>query len=102
VESVEDERWVPHEIRLPLTMRATLASLRSEKAARTDAVARGTTDAGVLCDGLKADGSRLVSATAEAQSWRCSPRDSGWVCGFDGQAICQVQARHSTQHEVCK
>jgi len=101
-ETVDGERWLPEEQRLPITVRATLAPLQSEEAAGADALARGTTEAGRACEGFKSGEFRLVSATAEVQSWRCSARGSGSVCGFDGQAICRVEARHGTRRQVCK
>ncbi len=103
VETVDDEHWTPQEQRLPLTVRATLDPLASEKTARADALTRGATEAHELCQNLEAGGDfRLVSAPAKAQSWRCSARGSGSVCGFDGHAICQVEARRVTQRQVCK
>ena len=101
-ETVEDGSLIPEEHRLPLTVRTTLAPLASEKAARADALARGATEAGGFCEGYESGGFRLVSATAEPQSWRCSARGSGWGCGFDGEAICRVEARQVTQRQVCK
>jgi hypothetical protein len=101
-ETIKEVRLIPERQPLPLTVRATLDPLVSEKAARTDALARGATEAHQLCEGLEAGAFRLVSATAEAQSWRCFVRGSGAVCGFDGRAICQVEARQATERQVCK
>jgi hypothetical protein len=101
-ETVEDESWIPQTQRLPLTVRTTLAPLASENAARADALVRGEAEASRDCEGYKAGEYRLVSATAEAQDWRCSARGSGFACGFDGQAICQVEARQVRQRQVCK
>ena len=102
-EIFEEEQWISQEQSLPLTVRSTLDPLASETAARTDALARGATEANGLCENLETGGLfRLVSATAEAQSWRCSARDSGWVCSFDGKAVCRVEARQATQRQVCK
>jgi hypothetical protein len=100
--TVEDVRLAPEVQRLPLTVRSTLEPLANEKAARADALTRGETEALRTCEGFEAGEFRLVSATAEPQSWRCLPRGSGWVCGFDGKAICQVEARKVTQCQVCK
>lgn len=99
---VEDESWSPQEQRLPLVVRSTFAPLASENAARTDALARAETEAARTCKGFDGGEYRLVSATAEAQGWRCSARGSGWICGFDGEAVCQVEARKITQRKVCK
>jgi hypothetical protein len=98
----DEERWNPDVERLPLTVRATLSPLANEKAARADALTRGATEAERTCEGYKNGEFRLTSATVEAQTWRCLPRGSGTVCGFDGQAICKVEARQVTQHQVCE
>lgn len=101
-ETVGEESWIPEVHRLPLTVRTTLSPLAGEEAARADALTRGATDARATCESFSIGEFRLVSATAEAQSWRCSARGSGWVCGFDGQAICQVEARQVRQRQVCR
>jgi len=100
--TAEEERWTPQTQSLPLTVRATLDPLPSEQAARADALARGATEATGHCKGFKVGEFRLVSATAEVERWHCSSRGSGTVCGFDGQAICQVEARHVSQRQVCR
>lgn len=101
-ETLEEESWVPDVIRPVLTVRSTLAPLASEEAARADALTRGETEAKQACAGFETGEFRLVSVTAEPQSWRCSARGSGWVCGFDGQAVCRVEARRVMQSQVCK
>ena len=99
--TVAHESWTPEPHRLPLTVRSTLDPLSSAAAARAGALERAKADASRACEDFKIGEYRLVSAKAEVQSWRCSPRGSGTACGFDGQAICQVEARHVTEQEVC-
>jgi hypothetical protein len=99
--TVEHESWTPETHRLPLTVRPTFDPLASEAAARADALKRGATEASQTCEGFKTGSYRLASARAEVRSWRCSPRGSGAVCSFDGQAVCQVEARHVTEEAVC-
>lgn len=101
-ETVEDVLWTPEVQRPLLTVRSTLEPLANEQAARADALTRGETEAARACEGFKTSEFRLLSVTVEAQSWRCFRRGSGSVCGFDGQAICHVEARPSTQHQVCR
>lgn len=100
--TVEEESWIPEVHRLPLTVRTTLSPLASEGAAHTDALTRGATDARTTCESFNSGEFRLVSADVEAQSWRCSARGSGRVCGFDGKAICRVEVRQVTQRHVCR
>jgi hypothetical protein len=99
---INEESWIPEEQRLPLVVPTTLTPLASEKAAREDALARGPDEARLICDGFKQGGYRLVSATADARTWRCFARGSGTVCGFSGQAVCNVKARRVTPREVCR
>jgi hypothetical protein len=101
-ETVEKESWVQEERSLPLTVRTTLAPLVNEEAARADALARGATEARTTCESFNSREFRLVSAAAEVQSWRCSARGSGSVCGFDGKAVCRVEARQVVQRQVCR
>lgn len=101
--TVEEESWTPEELPLPLVVRATLDPLASEEAARADALARGADDAADLCEGYNVGEFRGVSPPAvKVEDWRCSARGSGSVCGFDGKAICKVEARRVTQRKVCK
>lgn len=102
VEVVEEERWIPGKQPLPLTVRSTFDPLATEAAARADALQRADAEARRACAGFSLGEYRLLSATAEAQTWRCSPRRSGVVCGFDGQAICQIEARRIEQRQVCR
>jgi TIR domain len=102
--TVETETWVPGEQRLLFAVEKTLDPLANEQAARADALTRAKAYADGTCEGLKIGGLRVKSATVEAQHqhWRCLPRGSGVVCGFDGQVICRFEARRVTQHLVCK
>jgi hypothetical protein len=100
--TVEEESWSPEEHPLPLVVRATLDPLSPEEAARADALTRGADDAADLCESYNVGEFRLVSAAAKVQDWRCSARGSGWICGFDGKAVCQVEARRVRQRQVCR
>jgi len=101
-ETVTEESWIAEEHRLPLSIRANLDPLASVAPARADALARAATEARTTCEGFGVGEYRLVSATAETQTWRCFPRGQGIACSFDGQAVCQVEARHLDQRQVCK
>jgi hypothetical protein len=101
--TVEDEKWIPDEQRLPLTVLKAQEPLANEQAARADALERARTDADRTCDELRTGGHfRVKSATVTAESWRCSARGSGSVCSFDGRVTCHLEARQVTQHQVCK
>jgi len=102
VEVVEEERWQLQEYRLPLAVRPALDPPASEEAARADALARAPDDALLVCDGFSAGEYRLLSATPEVVEWRCTARGQGFVCGFDGRALCKVEARTINRREVCE
>ncbi len=103
VEIVTEETWKPEKHLEVLVVRASFDPFASEAAARADALVRAPAEALTVCEGFKAGGYRLVSATAHPEKkWRCFPRGSSVACGFDGRAVCQVQARHVTQRQVCK
>lgn len=96
------ERWEAQEHPLPLHVYAADKPLPSQEAAQADALARSGTAADLVCAPYKLGGYRLRAATAKVVEWRCSPSRSGFLCGFDGQAICQVEARTREQREVCR
>jgi hypothetical protein len=43
----------------------------------------------------------LARARAEASDWRCSARDGGQVCGFDGEAVCDIERLDGVVRETC-
>ena len=97
----ETETWTPREKILPLAVRAGLDGLPSEAAARQDALARGAREAELACAPYGSGEFRLRSAEARAREWRCAPRGAGIGCGFDGEAVCRVEARRRDLAEVC-
>jgi len=101
-ETVTEETWTPEEHRLPLTVRARLEPLATEADARADALARAATEARSLCAGYGVGEYRPVGAGAEVEDWRCLARGGGVACGFDGQALCRVEARQVTERQVCR
>lgn len=96
------ERWTDATRRLPLVVRQQLEPLKDEEAARDDALVRGGDEATRLCSVFSdTDEFRLLSTVLDAQRWRCVPRGAGVVCGFDGEAVCELEARHLDSIEVC-
>jgi hypothetical protein len=66
----------------------------NEAAARADALARAGGDAETECRPFAAGTVfRYVSASAHATKWSCSKSGAGVVCGFEGTAICNLQAQ---------
>ena len=70
------------------------APAASEAAARTDALNRAGGDAETACRPFAAGTIfRYVSASAQATKWSCSKSGDGVVCGFEGTAICNLEAQ---------
>jgi hypothetical protein len=100
--SETSERWTvepPH--RLDLAVRPTLEPWAGEDAARADAMARSGQAAERACAGYRNAPFRLLRATAEVEHWNCLPRTGGVICGFDGQAVCEVEVRAREQRLIC-
>jgi hypothetical protein len=95
------ETWTPEQRRLPLVVRSALHPFPSKQAAQTDALARAPKEAQAACVGFNQAEFRLLSARAVPVEWRCTERLGGHVCGFDGEAICEVSARHVDRIETC-
>jgi hypothetical protein len=76
--------------------KATLAQ------AKTDAVTRAQSKAVNLCNGFAATTRfRFKSAGVEAQQWDCGKNGAGFSCGFDGQAICELEESSVRADESC-
>lgn len=70
--------------------------------ARNNALKRGNLQAQRLCSGFAATSTfRLISSKADPQSWFCAEHSSGHKCGFEGQAVCNVEVRTITTIELC-
>jgi hypothetical protein len=66
----------------------------NEAAARAQALVRAGGDAETACRPFAAGTIfRYVSASAQATKWSCSKSAAGVVCGFEGTAICDLQAQ---------
>lgn len=96
------ERWEAQEHSLVLIVPAEHKPLPSEAEARADALARAGAEAELVCAGYKAGSYQLRAATAKVVEWNCDPSRGGFICGFKGQAVCQVEARKREQREVCR
>lgn len=95
------ETWTPEERRVPLVVRSGLDPFASKPAAQADALARAPKEAQGACMGFNQSEFRLLSARASPEEWRCTQRLGGYVCGFDGKAVCEVSARHMERIETC-
>lgn len=97
-----EDHWVTAEHRLPLDVGRDAPAARTEQAARTAALERGTSKAEGLCRDFAAIGShRMVAATPEPLEWRCTQLTGGFVCGFEGRARCAQEENQPVAHTVC-
>lgn len=95
------DAWEPSARDLSLFEAAGPAS-KSEAAAQKDALERGQADSDRLCRDFGAGTLyRFVSSTAIAEQWSCSKSGSGFVCGFEGHAQCQLKERRQSSLEHC-
>jgi len=95
------ETWTAEERRLPLVVRSAEHPSPSEQVARSVALARAAEEAKRTCVGFDQAEFRLLSARAVPVEWRCTQRSEGHACGFDGEAVCKVEARHVDRVEKC-
>jgi TIR domain len=95
------ETWTADVHRLPLVVSPTTEPFPTENAAQADAVARSEAAAEEVCGPYRSGFYRLNSWTAEVRRWNCYPRAGGVVCGFEGEAACQVEVRRTEVREVC-
>lgn len=70
--------------------------------AKADAITQAQHHADELCSGFNATTLyRFKSARPEAEQWGCSKLSSGISCGFEGNAICQLEVKDTTEEETC-
>lgn len=98
---VTEESWVPDEQRMPIYLPIG-TGFPDQATAEADASNRVSAQAKMLCDGLASTGVyRLLSATFSPDAFTCDTSSSGHYCGFDGQAICTLERRQTTNIEYC-
>ncbi|MDH5194376.1 MAG: toll/interleukin-1 receptor domain-containing protein [Nitrospira sp.] len=98
----QTEVWTPGTRRLALFVGQDGAPARTEAEARSAAVARAHPDAERLCKGFTATTTfRLKETTPVAQQWQCEANADGVICGFDGEAVCNMEERRLEETETC-
>ncbi len=93
------------ELRLPISVRPAPDPLADIEQAQADTRRRAPEDAELACGGLRATDNRLLSVDFAVLRWDCRPRHGGdrdgWGCGFDGEAVCHIEAPSATAREEC-
>ena len=97
------ETWTPRQTPLPLRLLPEGEHYPSRQAAQAAALTRGAEDAETACRGLSAATMtyRLNKARPEAKTWDCSSERGGHICGFSGDALCDVEVRGVVETETC-
>jgi hypothetical protein len=96
------ETWASVTRRLVLHMGDDATPSDNEIRARSEALLRAQDPAERLCKGFAATTSfRFISAKPAAQQWNCSAVSDGVVCGFEGEAVCEVEERDMQETETC-
>lgn len=94
--------WIPAARRLSLFVGPPGRGATNEAAARGEAMGRAQTAADSLCKGFAATTLfQFKSAKPEPQTWQCEQGKDGFSCGFEGEAICQLDERRDQQTESC-
>lgn len=98
----QTEVWTPGTRHLALFVGRDGTPARNEEAAHSAALARAQPLTERLCKGFAATTAfRLKGATPAAQQWHCETTARGVVCGFDGEAVCDVDERRVEETESC-
>ena len=98
----EAETWTPVIQSLRLFESRGEKGLPNLTLAKEDALDRAQRRADDLCRGFAATTIyRFKSARTEAQEWDCAAAGKGLACGFEGQAICQLDVKSIKQEETC-
>ena len=99
--NIQREVWTAEKRSLPLYVSASAGTGATVVAAREAALLRGQTEAATLCAGFTGE-FRLRGASAQAREWMCRERRDGASCGFEGTAVCDVEARRLISEEACR
>lgn len=99
---IQTEKWTPSTRRLALFVGEEGAPSPNEAVARSAAVVRAQPNADRLCKGFAATTSfRLTASAPVPQSWNCSAVVGGFVCGFEGETVCDLEERRLEETERC-
>ena len=98
----ETEMWTAAERHLALFQPEGEVSSATEVAAQGVAMAEAQKRAERLCRGFGATTSfHFKSARLAPQEWKCAHAAKGIVCGFEGEAVCELEERRIDEHEAC-
>jgi hypothetical protein len=97
-----EQQWAPADRLLAIYVGRDGSASPTEAAAKAAAVARATAQAERRCRDFAASGLfRFVAASSEPQEWICERAGAGFICGFDGRAVCSLSERRDIERESC-
>jgi hypothetical protein len=98
----QTETWTPSTRTLALFLGQEGSPARNETAARSAALGRAQLNAERLCKGFTATTAfRLTGTTPIAKEWNCERVSGGVACGFEGEAVCELEERRVEEQERC-
>jgi hypothetical protein len=99
-----ERKWsAPTERTLAIHVGREAATAANEFLARQEALARGRQLAERRCRDFAAAGlHQFVEVFVQAQEWVCSRLAGGFVCGFDGSAVCSLLEASDSHQETCE
>ncbi|HMS85193.1 MAG TPA: toll/interleukin-1 receptor domain-containing protein [Nitrospira sp.] len=98
----QTEQWTPTTKHLALFVGQASLPVRDEATARSAALALAKPSAERLCKGFAATATfRLNGSTPDAQQWSCDRVVGGVTCGFEGEAVCELEERRVEERENC-
>ena len=99
---IQTNVWTPRTSRLILLVDEGDAHFRNASAAQVDALARAQAPAERLCKGFAATTFfRLTTSKPDPLNWKCAPTTGGVACGFEGEAVCELEESSPQETENC-
>jgi TIR domain len=96
------EVWQPTKRSLTLFVGQADGASRNEAVARDAALRSGQAAAEQLCKGFAATTSfRFRSAAPIVHTWNCNETGRGVTCGFEGDAVCELDESRVQEGETC-
>ncbi len=100
VKTIEETTPTQQPLRMVVVRDAHPAS--NETAAKADAIERGKKKAQAMCRDFAASGQfRFRDADVRPQEWFCDTVRGGTLCGFEGDAVCTLDAIIMKELEIC-
>lgn len=100
---VTEVHWRRQDDALPLVMLGSSEPAPTRNAAR-ELLAPAVRDRAEALCGIygRSDSYRLLRVRSEHDGWRCDKDDGGWRCNYDGQVVCELEARATVTRDRCQ